>query len=76
MMVKKTDWNLITLPHEIAQQFIDVEYFEVRAAADRILIEPYRGDPQEQLREEVKEWGVSEDELRELARALQERQEG
>jgi virulence-associated protein VagC len=48
MLAKRTVKNQITLPKAVADRFPGVEYFEVRAEDDRIILEP------------VKRWRIGE----------------
>jgi bifunctional DNA-binding transcriptional regulator/antitoxin component of YhaV-PrlF toxin-antitoxin module len=42
MLAKVTSKNQITLPKAIVSQFAGVEYFEVRAEGEKIILEPVR----------------------------------
>ena len=42
MLAKRTVKNQLTLPKAIADLFPGVEYFEVRAEGERIVLEPLR----------------------------------
>jgi len=45
MLCKKTYKNQITLPKKIIQRFQNVEYFEVEAGKDRIILKPVKITP-------------------------------
>jgi hypothetical protein len=60
MLAKKTVKNQITLPKKIADQFPDVDYFEVRREGDRIVLEPFRPDRASEVRERLASLGVKE----------------
>jgi bifunctional DNA-binding transcriptional regulator/antitoxin component of YhaV-PrlF toxin-antitoxin module len=53
MLAKKTVKNQITLPKKIADRFPRVEYFDVRAEDDRIILEPLKADRAAQVREKL-----------------------
>lgn len=59
-MAKKTVKNQITLPKKIADLFPNVEYFEVRAEDDRIVLEPLKNDRAGQVREKLARLKISE----------------
>jgi bifunctional DNA-binding transcriptional regulator/antitoxin component of YhaV-PrlF toxin-antitoxin module len=42
MLCKRTYKNQITLPKKIMEKFDDVEYFEVEAKEDRIILRPVK----------------------------------
>ena len=60
MLAKKTVKNQITLPKKIADLFPNVEYFEVRAEDDRIVLEPLKNDRAGQVREKLARLKISE----------------
>ena len=60
MLAKKTVKNQITLPKKIADQFPDVDYFEVRKEDDRIVLEPVRPKRAWEVRERLEALGISE----------------
>ena len=64
MLVKKTSKNQITLPKEVIKRFPSVEYFEVRAEEDRIVLIPIKAVPSnltiEKIRNKVKKAGLTE----------------
>ena len=63
MLVKKTSKNQITLPKEVLKNFPEVDYFEVRAEEDRIVLIPVRTIPSnitlERIREKIKKAGLT-----------------
>lgn len=59
-MAKKTVKNQITLPKKIADRFPNIEYFEVRAEDDRIILEPLKSDRAAQVREKLARLNISE----------------
>lgn len=69
MLVKKTSKNQITLPKEVLKRFPSVEYFEVRAEGDRIVLIPIKAVPSkltiEKVREKVKRAGLTEKDVEE-----------
>lgn len=60
MLAKKTVKNQITLPKKIADLFPNVEYFEIRAEDDRIVLEPLKNDRAGQVREKLARLKISE----------------
>lgn len=60
MLAKKTVKNQITLPKKIADLFPNVEYFEVHAEDDRIVLEPLKNDKAGQVREKLARLKISE----------------
>lgn len=60
MLAKKTVKNQITLPKKIAALFPNVEYFEVRAEDDRIILEPLKNDRVVQVRDKMARLKISE----------------
>lgn len=48
MIAKKTSKNQLTLPKKIADRFLEVDYFDVRADDPRITLVPVRADQIEQ----------------------------
>ena len=63
MLAKKTVKNQITLPKKIADLFPNVEYFEVRAEDDRIVLEPLKNDKAGQVREKLARLKISESDV-------------
>jgi len=53
MLAKKTAKNQITLPKKIADRFPRVEYFDVRAEENHIILEPLKADRAAQVREKL-----------------------
>jgi len=60
MLAKKTVKNQITLPKKIADQFPDVDYFEVRKEEDLIVLEPVRPKRAWEVRERLEALGITE----------------
>jgi len=63
VLAKKTVKNQITLPKKIADQFPDVEYFQVSKDGDRIVLEPVRPGRVFEVRERLAEMGITEDDV-------------
>lgn len=59
-MVKKTSKNQITLPKGVVKSFPGVEYFEVIAEGDRIVLVPLRRSRAGEVRARLAELGVKE----------------
>ncbi|MBK5937563.1 MULTISPECIES: hypothetical protein [Halorhodospira] len=72
VLARKTEWNEVRLPPEIAGQFSDVDYFEVVVTRKgRLLLSPVNPqEKEERVKEEIQELGVAEDDLRAAAAAL------
>jgi len=60
MLAKKTVKNQITLPKKIADRFPRVEYFDVRAEDDHIILEPLKADRAAQVREKLERLNLTE----------------
>ncbi len=63
MLAKKTVKNQITLPKKIADNFPGIEYFEVQADKDRIILKPLRMDRSDEVREKLKSLKISEKDI-------------
>ena len=72
MLARKTEWNEVRLPPEVAGRFSEVEYFEVIVTRKgRLLLSPVEPEQKEEkVREEIQDLGVQEDDLRAAAEAL------
>jgi hypothetical protein len=60
MLAKITVKNQLTLPKSVVSQFPGVEYFSVTAEYDRIVLEPVRIKPLDQVREKLEALGITE----------------
>ncbi len=69
MLIKKTSKNQITLPKDVLKNFPSVEYFEVRAEKDKIVLIPVRAVPSnhtiERIREKIKKAGLTGKDIKE-----------
>ena len=67
MLCKKTSKNQITLPKKIVERFKDVEYFEVEAKEDKIILKPVKIEPVKtslaKIREKMASLGISEEDI-------------
>ena len=63
MLTKKTVKNQITLPKKIADNFPDIEYFDIRAENDRIILKPLRADRSDEVRKKLKSLKISEKDI-------------
>lgn len=63
MLAKKTVKNQITLPKKIAEIFPDIEYFDVVAEKDRIVLKPLRIDRSDEVRQKLKSMKISEKDI-------------
>jgi hypothetical protein len=60
MLAKVTAKNQITLPKAIVNQFPGVEYFEVRAEGQKIVLEPVRHARTREVWERLEQLGITE----------------
>jgi len=64
MLAKKTSKNQLTLPKEIAKEFPDVEYFDIKVKDRKIVLIPVKITPLvtaiEGIRNKMEKLGVSE----------------
>ena len=63
MLAKKTVKNQITLPKKIADNFPDIEYFDVWVEKDRIVLKPLRTDRSDEVRRKLKSLNISEKDI-------------
>jgi virulence-associated protein VagC len=63
MLAKKTVKNQITLPKAIASRFPGVEYFEVSAQEDAIVLRPLRRSRAGEVRAKLAKLGVREEDV-------------
>jgi hypothetical protein len=67
MLAKKTSKNQLTLPRDIVKAFPDVEYFDVTADKNRILLVPVkitRADAAlESIRDKMKKLAIKEEDI-------------
>ncbi|MDP2915642.1 MAG: AbrB/MazE/SpoVT family DNA-binding domain-containing protein [Candidatus Aminicenantes bacterium] len=64
MLCKRTYKNQITLPKKVMEQFDDYEYFEVKTAEGKIILEPVKITPKgetalEKVRQKVAALGLT-----------------
>jgi len=55
--------NQITLPKKIADNFPDIEYFDIRTENDRIILKPLRADRSDEVRKKLKSLKISEKDI-------------
>lgn len=60
MLAKKTSKNQITLPKAVVRHFPDVDYFDVREEAGRIVLAPVRPSRADEVRDKLKRLGITE----------------
>ena len=60
MLAKRTVKNQITLPKAVADRFPGVEYFEVRAEDDRIILEPVKRSRISEVWSKLERVGIGE----------------
>jgi bifunctional DNA-binding transcriptional regulator/antitoxin component of YhaV-PrlF toxin-antitoxin module len=60
MLAKVTSKNQITLPKAVVNQFPGVEYFEVRAEGEKIILEPVRRARTNEVWQKLETLGITE----------------
>lgn len=72
MLARKTEWNEVKLPPEIAGHYSEVDYFEVVLThKGRLLLAPVAPEQKQQrVKEEIRDLGIEEDDIRAAAKAL------
>jgi bifunctional DNA-binding transcriptional regulator/antitoxin component of YhaV-PrlF toxin-antitoxin module len=60
MLAKVTSKNQITLPKAVVNQFPGVEYFEVRAEGEKIILEPVRRARTNEVWQKLEMLGITE----------------
>lgn len=63
MLAKKTVKNQITLPKAVASRFQDVEYFEISADDEVIMLRPLRRSRADEVRAKLAKLGVRESDV-------------
>lgn len=64
MLAKKTSKNQITLPKEVVTRFPGVDYFEVVAEDEKIILVPLRRSRAQEVRAKLTELGISDKAVR------------
>jgi hypothetical protein len=65
MLAKKTSKNQITLPKAVVRHFQDVDYFDVREEAGRIVLAPVRPGRADEVRAKLARLGITESDVAE-----------
>ena len=77
MLAKKTSKNQLTLPRDIVKAFPDVEYFDVTADKNRILLVPVkitRADTAlESIRNKMEKLAITEEDVKEAVKWARKR---
>ncbi len=68
ILAKKTSKNQITLPKKIADQFPDVEYFDVQVQDGVIQLYPVDLNVADRVREKLEKLGIDESDVREAVK--------
>lgn len=68
MLAKKTSKNQITLPKDVVRHFPDVDYFDVREDAGRIVLSPVRPGRGDEVREKLARLGITEADVADAVR--------
>jgi len=58
-----TSKNQITLPKKIADNFPDIDYFDVQVDKDRIILKPLRTDRSDAVRKKLKSLKISDKDI-------------
>lgn len=67
MLAKKNSKNQITLPREVVKQFPGVDYFDVVAQGEKIVLVPLRRSRAQEVRAKLAELGISKKDVRDAA---------
>jgi hypothetical protein len=67
MLAKKNSKNQITIPKEVVKQFPGVDYFDVAAQDEKIVLVPLRRSRAREVRAKLAELGISEKDVRDAA---------
>lgn len=68
-LTKRTSKNQLTLPKAVADRFPGIEYFEVTAEIDRIVLRPVRFGQADEVRERLAAAGIGPRDVEEAIRA-------
>ncbi len=72
MLCKKTSKNQLTLPKEIVERFKGIEYFDVVAKEDKIVLAPVKivpaKDRLKDIRQKVERLGITEEDIEKAIR--------
>lgn len=63
ILAKKTSKNQLTIPKAVADRFRGVEYFEVSAEMDRIILRPVRLGQADEVRERLAAAGITDEDV-------------
>ena len=63
MLAKVTSKNQLTLPKAILRQIGEVEYFDVQADADKIVLTPMKIYPAGKVRDKLHGLGITENDI-------------
>lgn len=69
-LAKRTSKNQLTLPKAIADRFPGVDYFEVTAETDRIVLRPVRLGQADEVRERLAEAGIGPEDVEAAIKAV------
>ena len=73
ILAKKTSKNQLTLPKSVVDRFPGVDYFEVSAGEDRILLKPVRLGGGDEVRERLAEAEIGPADIAAAIRAARQR---
>jgi bifunctional DNA-binding transcriptional regulator/antitoxin component of YhaV-PrlF toxin-antitoxin module len=63
MLAKVTSKNQLTLPKAVFQQIGEVEYFDVQADGNKIVLTPMKVYPAEKVRDKLHGLGITESDI-------------
>jgi bifunctional DNA-binding transcriptional regulator/antitoxin component of YhaV-PrlF toxin-antitoxin module len=63
MLAKVTSKNQLTLPKAILQRIGEVEYFDVQAEENKIVLTPMKVYPAEKVRAKLQDLGITENDI-------------
>ncbi len=73
MLAKKTSKNQITLPKEVVTRFPGVDYFDVLAQEEKIVLVPLRPSRAREVRSKLAPLGISEPAVRAAVKSARRR---
>jgi len=64
MLAKKNAENQLLLPKEVADLFLDTDYFDIEVENGRIILKPIQPSRLEQVRDKIAALGITEEDIR------------
>jgi len=79
MLAKKTSKNQVTLPRDIANQFPQIEYFDVTVKDSRIILSPVKIRPVDatlaDIRNKIERLGIHETDVKDAVKWARKRKQ-